>query len=95
MYTFAAIVLDPGGVVAWLVVGLLAGWFAGFVMRGTGYGIIGDVVLGLVGALIGGFLFGFLVTGDAGFWGSVGVAFLGACFLIVIVRFMAPRRDRP
>ncbi len=50
-------------------------------MKGAGYGILGDIVVGLVGAVIGGFFFGFLVPGDAGFWGSIGVAFIGACIL--------------
>jgi len=95
MSTFAeVIILHPGGIVAWLVVGLLAGWFAGFVMKGAGYGIIGDVVTGLVGALIGGFLFSFLVTGDVGFWGSILVSFIGACIFIFIARFVALKRTR-
>jgi len=96
MSTFAEIVLHlyPGGILAWLVVGLLAGWCAGFVMKGAGYGIVGDVVMGLLGAVIGGFLFGFLFPGEVGFWGSVGVAFLGACVLIVIARFVALKRTR-
>jgi len=95
MSTFAeVIILHPGGIVAWLVVGLLAGWCAGLVMKGAGYGIIGDVVTGLVGALIGGFLFSFLVAGDVGFWGSILVSFIGACILIFIARFVALRRTR-
>src|SRR5712691_7703398 len=75
--------LEPGGIIAWLVVGLIAGWLAGVVMRGGGYGILGDIVLGIVGAFIGGFVFS-LVTGGgtAGFWGSIGVAFVGAVILI-------------
>ncbi len=77
--------LNPGGVVAWVVVGLLAGWLAGKVVGGTGFGVILDVVLGLAGGLVGGVLFGLLVrsdtggVGEVGFWGSVFVAFLGAC----------------
>jgi uncharacterized membrane protein YeaQ/YmgE (transglycosylase-associated protein family) len=94
MITFADIILHPGGIVAWLVVGLLAGWAAGFVMKGAGYGLIGDIVAGLIGALIGGFLFGFFVAGDVGFWGSFAIAFVGACILIVIVRYVALKRTR-
>jgi uncharacterized membrane protein YeaQ/YmgE (transglycosylase-associated protein family) len=96
MVTFADISLHlhPGGLIAWLVVGLVAGWLAGKVMKGAGYGFIGDIIVGLVGAVIGGFLFGLLVTGDAGFWGSILVAFLGACILIVIVRFVALKRTQ-
>jgi uncharacterized membrane protein YeaQ/YmgE (transglycosylase-associated protein family) len=94
MNIFAEITLDPGGLFAGLVVGLLAGWLAGFVMKGAGYGIFGDILMGLVGAVVGGFLFGFLVTGSTGFWGSILVAFLGACLLIVVVRFVALKRTR-
>jgi uncharacterized membrane protein YeaQ/YmgE (transglycosylase-associated protein family) len=74
------------------VVGLIAGWLAGVVMKGGGYGILWDLIIGLVGALIGGFVFGLLVQGDAGFWGSILVAFLGACILIAIVRALSPGR---
>jgi uncharacterized membrane protein YeaQ/YmgE (transglycosylase-associated protein family) len=61
-------------------------------MKGGGYGIIGDIIVGLIGALIGGFLFGLLVEGDTGFWGSIVVAFLGACILIAILRAVGPAR---
>lgn len=94
MCMFAEISLHPGGVIAWLVVGLIAGFLAGKVMSGAGYGLVGDIVVGLIGAVLGGFLFGLLVAGDAGFWGSIVVAFLGACILIVIVRFVALKRTR-
>jgi uncharacterized membrane protein YeaQ/YmgE (transglycosylase-associated protein family) len=94
MSVFAAIDLQPGGFIAWLIVGLLAGFLAGKVMSGAGYGIIGDIVVGLIGAVIGGFVFGLFVPGDAGFWGSVLVAFLGACILIFIVRSVALNRTR-
>jgi uncharacterized membrane protein YeaQ/YmgE (transglycosylase-associated protein family) len=94
MSMFADITLDPGGIIAWLVVGLIAGWLAGKVMTGAGYGLIGDIVTGLIGALIGGFLFGHFVTTGEGFWGSIVVAFLGACLLIFIVRFVALKRTR-
>jgi uncharacterized membrane protein YeaQ/YmgE (transglycosylase-associated protein family) len=92
MGMLADIVLSPGGIIAWLVVGLVAGWLAGQVMKGRGYGIVVDLVVGLIGAVVGGFLFGLLVTGDAGFWGSIVVAFLGACILIAVVRFLARGR---
>ena len=96
MVLFAGLVLDPGGIVAWLVVGLIAGWAAGQVMKGTGFGVIGDIVIGLIGAFIGGFLFGALqgehAFGSTGFWGSVLVAFIGACVLLVAVRFLSSGR---
>ena len=88
-----AIALNPGGIVAWLVVGLVAGWLAAKVMGGGGYGLFGDIILGLGGALLGGLLFGLLrgddgVVGDAGFWGSIAVAFLGACAFLLGARFL-------
>jgi len=82
--------MHPGGIIAWLIVGLIAGWLAGKVMRGHGYGIIGDIVLGLIGAFLGGFLFSLFVAGDVGFWGSIGVAFVGACVLAAIARLFTP-----
>ena len=88
----AEIVFRPSGLITWLFLGLIAGWLAGLVMKGSGCGLIGDLIFGLLGALVGGFLFGFLVEGDYGFWGSMVVAFLGACILIAIVRALAPGR---
>ena len=88
----AELALFPGGLIAWLVVGLVAGWLAGMVMQGGGYGVLGDIVMGLVGALVGGFLMGYFVQGAAGFWGSIFVAFIGAVVLIAIVRAVSGPR---
>lgn len=93
MAMFADIVLEPGGLLAWLFVGLLAGFLAGKVMRGAGYGLVGDIVVGLIGAFLGGVLSGMFITGDYGFVGSVIVAFLGACLMIWVVRLFAARRS--
>jgi uncharacterized membrane protein YeaQ/YmgE (transglycosylase-associated protein family) len=90
MSTFATITVDPSGVISWLVVGLVAGCVAGLAMKGRGLGVVGDVIVGLIGAEIGGFFFGLFVTGWVGFWGSIGVAFIGACLFIAIVRAMVP-----
>jgi uncharacterized membrane protein YeaQ/YmgE (transglycosylase-associated protein family) len=82
------------GIIAWLVLGLIAGALASMVMRGGGYGIIGDIIVGVVGALIGGFIFSaFGGTGVTGFnlWSLV-VAFVGACILIAILRAISGRR---
>jgi uncharacterized membrane protein YeaQ/YmgE (transglycosylase-associated protein family) len=84
--------LEPGGIIAWLVVGLIAGWLAGLVMKGGGYGLIGDIVIGIVGAFVGGFVFSLITGGgSAGFWGSIAVAFVGAVILIAIVRALPGR----
>ena len=90
---FAAIVLEPGGIIAWLVVGLLAGWLAGQVMRGGGYGVIGDIVVGLIGSFLGGLLMSIFGGGTYAFWGSVVVAFIGACVLIILVRVVHGRQS--
>jgi uncharacterized membrane protein YeaQ/YmgE (transglycosylase-associated protein family) len=89
---FAAIVLTPGGVISWLVVGLIAGWLAGVVMKGSGYGVFGDILVGLIGAFLGGLVMSFFVEGQAGFWGSILVAFVGACVLIFLVRAITGRQ---
>jgi len=94
MSIFAALVLSPGGFISWLFVGLLAGWLAGLAMSGGGYGMIRDILLGLIGAVIGGFVSGLFIHGDAGFMGSIVVAFIGACILIAISRAVSPRRTR-
>jgi uncharacterized membrane protein YeaQ/YmgE (transglycosylase-associated protein family) len=89
---FAAVNLEPGGICSWLFVGLIAGWLTGLFMRGGGYGIFLDIVLGLVGAFIGGFVFSLFTEGVMGFWGSIGVAFVGALVLVAFVRLVTPRR---
>ncbi len=89
---FAELHLAPGGIIAWLIVGLIAGWLAGLVMSGGGYGIIMDIVMGLIGAFVGGLIFSLFVNGDAGFWGSIVIAFIGACALVGLVRLVAPAR---
>ena len=75
-------------IIAWIVLGLLAGWVAGLIMRGGGYGIVGDIVVGIVGALIGGWLgsalLGLTVTGLN--LTSLILAIVGAIILIAILR---------
>ena len=73
----------------WLIVGLIAGVLASFVMGG-GYGIIGDIIIGIVGAFIGGWLFSKLGVGTpfAGLAGTIFVAFVGAVVLLFILRLL-------
>ena len=70
------------------VVGLVAGWLAGVLMKGGGFGLIGDLVVGVLGALLGGFLFGALGISAGGFFGSVVVATVGAVVLIFLLRLI-------
>jgi len=70
-----------------ILVGLIAGWLAGQVMKGSGYGILIDILLGLVGGVIGGWLFGALgVYPGGGVIGSIVVAFIGAVILVALSR---------
>jgi uncharacterized membrane protein YeaQ/YmgE (transglycosylase-associated protein family) len=84
--------LSPGGIIAWIVVGLIAGWAASSVSRGHGYGIIGDIIVGLIGALIGGFLAGFFIHGSVGLIGSIIIAFIGALILLAVLRMFGRSR---
>jgi uncharacterized membrane protein YeaQ/YmgE (transglycosylase-associated protein family) len=81
-------------IIAWIVLGLVAGWLAGLVMKGSGYGILGDIVVGIVGALIGGFIASALGMGDVTGLniGSIVIAFVGACILIFVLRMFSGRR---
>ena len=68
-----------------IIIGILAGWLAGKLMRGSGYGILGDLVLGLVGGVVGGWLFRELnIRGPNGAIGALVVATIGAVVLVFI-----------
>jgi uncharacterized membrane protein YeaQ/YmgE (transglycosylase-associated protein family) len=71
-----------------LFVGLLAGWLAGVVMKGGGYGLFGDIFLGIVGAVLGGLLFGMLGISAYGFLGRVAVATVGSIVLVGLARML-------
>ena len=78
-----------GGFIWFLLVGLAAGWLAGMIMKGGGFGVIGNIVVGIVGAFIGGFLFNALgVSSGGGTLGSVIVATIGAIVLIFLLRLI-------
>lgn len=97
--TFAAVVLgaalNPGGFIAWIVVGLIAGFVAGKIMSGSGYGLLGDLIMGLIGAIVGGLVANLLIP-DANFGliGSIIVSIIGACLLIWLVRAFTGGRRR-
>jgi uncharacterized membrane protein YeaQ/YmgE (transglycosylase-associated protein family) len=84
------------GILSWIIVGLIAGWLASVVMRGGGYGLIGDIIVGIVGALIGGFLAANLLNMPNAVNGinitSIFVAFVGAMILVAILRMVSGRR---
>ena len=74
------------GIIGWIIIGGLAGALAGRVVEGGGFGILGDIIVGIIGAFVGGWLLGQFVTDQVGVIGSFITAFLGACILLVIVR---------
>ena len=88
----ADINLSLSNVLWWLVVGLVAVFLASRVMRG-GYGIVGDIVVGIIGAFIGGWLASLLGLGSFGLLGTIVVAFIGACILIAIVHAVSGGRS--
>ena len=75
------------GFLYWIVVGLIAGWLAGQVMKGGGYGVVMDIVLGVLGGIVGGWLVEFLgFSPGGGLVPSIVVAFIGAVVLVWITR---------
>ena len=77
-----------GNLIWWAVVGLIAGWASGRIMKGGGYGVVMDIVLGIIGAVIGGWLLGVLGIHAGGFIGTILVAIFGAVILIWITRLL-------
>ena len=70
-----------------LVVGAIAGWLAGILVKGGGFGLLGDIVVGIIGAFVGGYLFRtFGVSAGGGLIGSILVATVGAVVLLVVIR---------
>ena len=80
-------------ILGWIVIGLIAGWLAGKISRGEGYGCITDIVLGLVGSLLGGWIFTRLGLFGGGFIYSLAAATLGAVILVSIVHLIAGSRN--
>lgn len=84
------------GIIAWIIIGLIAGWITGKLMKGSGFGFIMDMVVGLIGALIGGFLSQHLGLGGVGQHGlimSIIIAVIGAVILTWIVRLVTGSRS--
>ena len=77
-------------ILTWLIVGLVAGVLASMVMGGTGYGIVGDIIIGIVGAFVGGWLFSKLgvSTPFGGLAGTIFTAFIGAIVLLFVLRLI-------
>lgn len=84
--------MDLTALLVWLIIGAIAGWLAGEMMRGRGFGLLGNLVIGILGALVGGWLFGLLgISTGTGFpIGSLVTAFLGAIILLALSGLVRP-----
>ncbi|HSY35287.1 MAG TPA: GlsB/YeaQ/YmgE family stress response membrane protein [Acidobacteriaceae bacterium] len=85
------------GIIAWIIIGIVAGWLTGKIMKGSGFGVIMDMVVGLVGALIGGFIsekLGFGGVGEHGLIMSIFIAVIGAVILTWLIRLITGGRER-
>jgi len=85
------------GIIAWIIIGIVAGWLTGKIMKGSGFGAIMDMVVGLVGALIGGFIsekLGFGGVGEHGLIVSILIAVVGAVILTWLIRLVTGGRER-
>lgn len=76
------------GFLTWIIVGLIAGWLAGQVMKGGGYGILVDIILGILGGILGGWVFGLLGLHAGGLTGQIVVSFVGAVILVWLTRLV-------
>ena len=77
--------MDITSLIIFLAVGALAGWLAGIIMKGRGFGLIGNIIVGIVGAVLGGFVFGFLGITTGGLLGAIIMATIGAVLLLYII----------
>ena len=90
--------MDAGhGIIAWIIIGIIAGWLTGKLMKGSGFGVIMDMVVGLIGALVGGFIathVGIAPPGQQGLIVSILIAVVGAVILTWLVRLVTAGRVR-
>lgn len=78
--------MDVIGLLIFLAIGALAGWLAGLIMKGGGFGLLGNIVIGIIGAVVGGFVFSIAGIAAGGLIGSIITATVGAVLLLVAVR---------
>jgi uncharacterized membrane protein YeaQ/YmgE (transglycosylase-associated protein family) len=91
MHIFSVFI--PQSVIAWVIIGLIAGWLAGTVSRGRGFGCIADIILGMVGAVIGGWIFMKLNIHGGGLIFSIAAATVGAVILVAFARLFSGGKD--
>lgn len=72
-----------------ILIGILAGFLAGKVMRGKGFGLLGDLIIGIIGSVFGGWVLGVIGLSFGGLIGALFTAFVGACLLLFLIRLIA------
>ena len=80
--------MEPTGIIIWLVIGAIAGWLAGQIVKGGGFGLVGDIIVGIIGSIIGGWIFGTYVVGVPGVLGAIIGSTIGAVVLLYIVKMV-------
>ena len=80
--------MDIQSLLMFLLIGLVAGWLAGKIMKGGGFGLVGNIIVGAIGAVLGGWLFGLLGISAGGLIGSLVTALVGAIVLLYLVRLI-------
>ena len=80
--------MSTQNLILFLVVGLVAGWLAGRIMKGPGFGLVGDLIVGVIGAFIGAWLFGLLGFSAGGILGLLVVALVGSLLLLFVLRLI-------
>ena len=75
-------------ILLWIISGIVAGWLTGLVMKGRGYGLLGNLVIGLLGGIIGGWLFSLFGLTARGWLGEIVVALIGGVVLVAVARFL-------
>ncbi len=77
--------MDPQGIIIWLVIGAIAGWLAGKIVKGGGFGLVGDIIVGIIGSVIGGWIFGSYVVALPGIAGAIIGSTIGAVILLFVI----------
>ena len=77
--------MDVQALLIFLAIGAVAGWLAGNLMKGGGFGLVGNIIIGILGAVVGGFVFGLLGISAGGLLGSIVMATIGAAILLGLV----------
>ncbi|HEX4768078.1 MAG TPA: GlsB/YeaQ/YmgE family stress response membrane protein [Lichenihabitans sp.] len=81
--------MDGGSIIAWIIVGGIAGWLAGLLVQGGGFGLIGDIIVGIVGAIIAGYLLPTIgIHLGTGYIAAIIDAVIGAVVLLLIIRLV-------